>query len=340
MVATRASVARIEENPDFEAGVSDAEAPEYYPEFAAFGGRPPTRCPGHLTELEPDREIIRLAANDGREMVSLEEYEYLTEYEIPSGISLEDVETQVFPLPEVGGDKADLLKEFSDERSRTLVSVPAGFLDVLRAAKVRDDLRAEGEVADALVAEALVIGPPRYTWVQADANFTNASRTWKDVYYHVEHTIEGSVESCVSWFKNPISDASSHVVSSFNGHTHFVMVSDEDIAWTAGNWEFNQKSLQRENEGFASRGGWPERFYASGGHWVAHHFTKFRIPFQYGFRAVGRKGSAYRAGLIGHFHVPYPSTHVDPGPHFDYEKLMYYARKKAGKRPYHLEPPR
>ena len=144
MVATRASVAGIEENPDFEAGVSDAEAPEYYPEFAAFGGRPPTRCPGHLTELEPDREIIRLAANDGREMVSLEEYEYLTEYEIPSGISLEDVETQVFPLPEVGGDKADLLKEFSDERSRTLVSVPAGFLDVLRSAKARDDLRAEG----------------------------------------------------------------------------------------------------------------------------------------------------------------------------------------------------
>jgi hypothetical protein len=339
-MATRASVARVQGTADFEAGLLDAEAPEYYPEFAAFGGRPPNRCPGHLTELEPDREIIRLAANDGREMVSLEEYEYLTADKIPAEISLEDVETQIFPLPEVRGDKADLLEGFSDERSRSSVSVPAGFLNVLRAARVRNDLEAEGEVAEALVAEALVVGPPRYRWVQADRNFTNADRTWRDVYYHVEHTIEGSKESCISWFKNPISDASSHVVSGFNGDTHFVMVSDKDIAWTAGNWEFNKKSLQRENEGFASRGGWPESFYVSGGHWVAHHFTKFRIPFQYGFRAVGRKGSAYRAGLIGHFHVPWPSTHVDPGPHFNYEKLMFYARKKAGKRPHHLEPPR
>jgi len=338
-MATRASVDTAQESANLETSLLDTEAPEYYPEFAAFGGRPPNRCPGHLTELEPDREIIRLAAIEGREMVSLEEYEYLTADEIPVGISLEDVETQVFPLPEVGGDKADLLEGFSDERNRTLVSVPAGFLNVMRAARVRDDLEAEGEVDGALVAEALVIGPPRYKWVQADSNFTNANRTWRDVYYHVEHTIEGSKESCISWFKNPISDASSHVVSGFNGDTHFVMVSDEDIAWTAGNWEFNKKSLQRENEGFASRGGWPESFYVSGGHWVAHHFTKFRIPFQYGFRAVGRKGSAYRAGLIGHIHVPWPSTHVDPGPHFNYEKLMYYARKKAGKRPHHLEPP-
>jgi hypothetical protein len=339
-MATRASVDTAQESADLETNLLDTEAPAYYPEFAAFGGRPPNRCPGHLTELEPDREIIRLAAIEGREMVSLEEYEYLTADEIPVGISLEDVETQVFPLPEVRGDKADLLEGFSDERNRTLVSVPAGFLNVLRAARVRDALEAEGEVDGALVAEALVIGPPRYTWVQADSNFTNADRTWRDVYYHVEHTIEGSKESCISWFKNPISDASSHVVSGFKGDTHVVMVSDEDIAWTAGNWEFNKKSLQRENEGFASHGGWPESFYVSGGHWVAHHFTKFRIPFQYGFRAVGRKGSAYRAGLIGHIHVPYPSTHVDPGPHFNYEKLMYYARKKAGKRPHHLEPPR
>lgn len=339
-MATRASVDTAQESANLETNLLDTEAPAYYPEFAAFGGRPPNRCPGHLTELEPDREIIRLAAIEGREMVSLEEYEYLTADEIPTGISLEDVEIQVFPLPEVRGDKADLLEGFSEERSRTLVSVPAGILDVLRAARVQDAFEAEGEVAEALVVEALVVGPPRYTWVQADSNFTNADRTWKDVYYHVEHTIEGSKESCISWFKNPVSDASSHVVSGFNGDTHFVMVSDKDIAWTAGNWEFNEKSLQRENEGFASHGGWPESFYVSGGHWVAHHFTKFRIPFQYGFRAVGRKGSAYRAGLIGHIHVPWPSTHIDPGPHFNYEKLMFYARKKAGKRPHHLEPPR
>jgi hypothetical protein len=40
-MATRASVDTAQESANLETSLLDTQAPEYYPEFAAFGGRPP-----------------------------------------------------------------------------------------------------------------------------------------------------------------------------------------------------------------------------------------------------------------------------------------------------------
>ncbi|MEU7784227.1 N-acetylmuramoyl-L-alanine amidase [Amycolatopsis sp. NPDC049159] len=89
-------------------------------------------------------------------------------------------------------------------------------------------------------------------------------------------------------------------------------VPTKDVAWHAGNWYVNAKSVGIEHEGFAAKGTWyTEAMYRSSAKLVGYLARKYGIPLD-------------RAHIIGHDNVPgtIPSTikgmHWDPGPYWDW----------------------
>lgn len=302
------------------------------------------RCPGHLEELEEQRiEVQRLLEDDGMTVVGLDEWEFLTAEGIPSWIGTDDVEDYTFDLPEPD-DLVDtkpkskkLLRAYRVDAdldaARTVKLVPESVHAMLVDHKF-------SETGAARAMRAAIVRPPSYRFRGASDNFTFARRTWKDVYNHIEHTTESSGTSAENWFANAASDVSSHLVVYPDGSA-VVMVADDDIAWTAGNWNF--RSLNNENVGYAGSTRFSEENHKRVGHWIAHHFTRFRIPFRFAFTHYAKAHSAQGAGLMGHLHVPLPSTHTDPGFQdsraYFWERRMYYARKKAGIKPYAIDVP-
>ena len=89
-------------------------------------------------------------------------------------------------------------------------------------------------------------------------------------------------------------------------------VPTKDVAWHAGNWYVNAKSIGIEHEGFAAKGTWyTEAMYRSSAKLVGYLARKYGIPLD-------------RAHIIGHDNVPgtTPATikgmHWDPGPYWDW----------------------
>jgi hypothetical protein len=89
-------------------------------------------------------------------------------------------------------------------------------------------------------------------------------------------------------------------------------VKAKDVAWHAGNWYVNAKSVGLEHEGFAAQGTWfTEAMYRSSAKLVRYLAARFRIPLD-------------RQHILGHDNVPgtIPSTvkgmHWDPGPYWDW----------------------
>ncbi len=89
-------------------------------------------------------------------------------------------------------------------------------------------------------------------------------------------------------------------------------VPTKDVAWHAGNWYVNAKSIGIEHEGFAAKGTWyTEAMYRSSAKLVGYLARKYGIPLD-------------RAHIIGHDNVPgttpatIPGMHWDPGPYWDW----------------------
>jgi len=89
-------------------------------------------------------------------------------------------------------------------------------------------------------------------------------------------------------------------------------VSTKDVAWHAGNWYVNAKSIGLEHEGFAAQASWyTEAMYRSSAKLVRYLAAEYDIPLD-------------RAHILGHDNVPgtTPSTvagmHTDPGPYWDW----------------------
>jgi N-acetyl-anhydromuramyl-L-alanine amidase AmpD len=78
-------------------------------------------------------------------------------------------------------------------------------------------------------------------WAPADShNYTMSDREANGlrIRWIVIHDIEGTEASCIRWFQDPAAEASSHYVVGYDG-TIYQMVAEKDIAWHAGNWDYN-----------------------------------------------------------------------------------------------------
>jgi len=164
---------------------------------------------------------------------------------------------------------------------------------------------------------SLLDSPGAARFVAADpSNYTAANRNVRigrggsDIQYIIIHTTQGSYDSAINWFQNPISNVSAHyVVRSADGEVT-QMVHEKDIAWHAGNSMYNALSIGIEHEGFIDQPDiwYTPNLYEASAALVRDIAARNRIPLD-------------RAHILGHSEVP-GATHTDPGPGWDWDYYM------------------
>ncbi|MEW2449708.1 N-acetylmuramoyl-L-alanine amidase [Streptomyces parvulus] len=158
-------------------------------------------------------------------------------------------------------------------------------------------------------------------WVAAaDANWRRADRPDDfGVDMVIVHVTQGSFDSAVKAFQDPGHQAATHyIVGQDGGVTQ--MIRELDVAYHAGNREYNERSVGIEHEGFVDR---PQDFtdamYAASARLTARICARYDIPLD-------------REHVIGHVEVP-GTDHTDPGPHWDWERYMKLVRRAATSTP-------
>lgn len=150
-----------------------------------------------------------------------------------------------------------------------------------------------------------------YQFVAASSsNYTNDNRSSGDIRYIIIHTVQGSYSGCISWFQNSSASVSAHyVVRSSDGQVT-QMVWEEDVAWHAGNWSYNEASVGIEHEGYVDQ---PDTYYTD---------AMYGESAALSADIIDRTGvSADRSHVIAHSEVP-GATHTDPGSGWDWDHYM------------------
>ncbi|MEV7085736.1 N-acetylmuramoyl-L-alanine amidase [Streptomyces sp. NPDC093085] len=132
------------------------------------------------------------------------------------------------------------------------------------------------------------------------------------IEYIVVHDTEGSWDTTLKLIKDPEYVSWHYTLRSSDGliAQH---VPTKDIAWHAGNWYVNAKSVGLEHEGFlAAPDAWyTEAMYRTSARLVAYLAKRYGIPLD-------------RQHILGHDNVPgtttatVPGMHTDPGPYWDW----------------------
>ncbi|MFZ4281245.1 MULTISPECIES: N-acetylmuramoyl-L-alanine amidase [Streptomyces] len=163
-------------------------------------------------------------------------------------------------------------------------------------------------------AVAPVAGAPDYPaalWAPAHAanRSVPAHPSERRIDRVVIHVAQQLFTPTIGIFRNPAQQVSAHyVVRSGDGHVA-QCVREKDIAWHAGDWEVNTRSIGIEHEGWVDR---PEFFtdvmYRRSALLTADICARHGIPTD-------------RAHIIGHHEVP-GSDHTDPGDLWDWDRYL------------------
>ncbi|QNP66951.1 N-acetylmuramoyl-L-alanine amidase [Streptomyces genisteinicus] len=152
---------------------------------------------------------------------------------------------------------------------------------------------------------------PAAEWTPAAASNRTASTrpTAYPVQYVVVHVTQETYADTLSIFKDPARKVSAHyVVRSSDGHVA-QCVQERDIAWHAGNWDYNTRSIGIEHEGWVDRPAYfTHALYERSAALTAYVCDRYGIPKD-------------RAHIIGHHEVP-GATHTDPGPLWDWSRYI------------------
>jgi len=131
------------------------------------------------------------------------------------------------------------------------------------------------------------------------------------IEYIVIHDTEGSYATTLDLVQDPEYVSWHYTMRSVDGHTA-QHVKIKDVAWQAGNWYVNAKSVGIEHEGFAAEGTWyTEAMYRTSAKLVRYLADKLDVPLD-------------RQHIIGHDNVPgtvarnVAGMHWDPGPYWDW----------------------
>ncbi len=133
-----------------------------------------------------------------------------------------------------------------------------------------------------------------------------------DIDYIVIHDTEGAWEGVLTMVQDPTYVSWQYTLRSTDGHIA-QHVKAKDVAWHAGNWYVNAKSIGLEHEGFLAKpdAWYTEAMYRSSARLVSYLAKKYGIPLD-------------RQHILGHDTVPGPTTstisgmHTDPGPYWDW----------------------
>lgn len=156
-------------------------------------------------------------------------------------------------------------------------------------------------------------------FVPADPdNYSGASRGPSDIDMVVVHTMEGTYAGTISWFTDPASPGSAHYVMRSSDGEVTQMIWEQDIAWHAGHWTTNARSIGIELEGYISQ---PQTWYTTA---MYESLAALILDI------ADRQGVPLdRDHVIGHVEVPGcdgygggVNCHTDPGTGFDWDRLM------------------
>ncbi|MGW2346743.1 N-acetylmuramoyl-L-alanine amidase [Streptomyces sp. NPDC001661] len=147
-------------------------------------------------------------------------------------------------------------------------------------------------------------------WVAAAA--ANWRRADRPADYTVDrvviHVTQGSYQGTLKVFKDPWHGAAAHYVVRQDGHIA-QMIRELDVAFHAGNRDYNERSVGIEHEGFVDR---PEDFtdamYEASARLTARICRRYDMPVD-------------REHIIGHVEVP-GTDHTDPGQHWDWDRYI------------------
>lgn len=161
------------------------------------------------------------------------------------------------------------------------------------------------------------------SWLAAHkGNYTNASRPKSDpINKVVIHTMQGTVAGTKAWFRNPKSEVTTHYLVSSSKGSVTQMVHESDIAWHAGNWDYNKTSIGIEHEGYVEnpKKWYTKNMYASSAKLVRSICDRYGIPKD-------------RKHIIAHSEVP-GATHTDPGKGWNWDRFMDLVRDGAEHKP-------
>jgi hypothetical protein len=142
-------------------------------------------------------------------------------------------------------------------------------------------------------------------------NYTNASRGPARIDFIVIHIAQGSYSSAINWFQDPRANVSAHYVVGRRGQVA-QCVRTADIAWHAGNWRYNAKSIGIEHAGYG-RHRWGGRMYRSSARLSAYLCRRFNIPVNL-------------RHILGHRRVPGVATRC-PGRHYSWRRYFRLVRR-------------
>lgn len=177
-----------------------------------------------------------------------------------------------------------------------------------------------------------VVDYPGAQWAPADSSNYTVSDREEDglrIRWIVIHDIEGTEASCINWFQDPAAEASSHYVVGYDG-TVYQMVAEKNIAWHAGNWDYNQHSIGIEHAGFADTNYFTDAEYRASAKLVAFLMRRYNMTLvrPSGIAPVNPEDGS---GVIGHDQVPDPRDpqlgggaghHYDPGRYWNWTYYM------------------
>ncbi|MFJ8050689.1 N-acetylmuramoyl-L-alanine amidase [Streptomyces luteogriseus] len=152
---------------------------------------------------------------------------------------------------------------------------------------------------------------PGAAWQPASrGNYTPSNRPRAHpLHYVIIHVAQTTYSGTLNVFRNPEKKVSAHyVVRSTDGRVA-QCVRESDIAWHAGNWDYNTRSIGIEHEGWVDQPGYfTDAMYERSARLTAAICERYEIPRN-------------RAHIIGHHEVP-GSDHTDPGRHWDWKRYL------------------
>jgi N-acetyl-anhydromuramyl-L-alanine amidase AmpD len=211
--------------------------------------------------------------------------------------------------------------------------VPGGesiaMTDAVCLSKVRnsyyDNVRERSEACGTVTRITLRGEMTKSGWHPANrSNYTVANRPISHpIDTIIIHTTQLSFASTLGRFENALAKVSAHYTVRFPDGFIVQSVREKDIAWHAGNWTYNQRSIGIEHEGYVDNPAfYTDAIYRSSAQLAAYLVHKYSIPVD-------------RCHIIGHDEVPSPnnpgqhggvSGHHDPGAYFDWDRYMDYVR--------------
>ncbi|MGP8297427.1 N-acetylmuramoyl-L-alanine amidase [Streptomyces inhibens] len=154
-------------------------------------------------------------------------------------------------------------------------------------------------------------GYPPVHWNPANpANFTTANRpTQYPIEMVVVHVTQETYEDTLRLFGDPAHKAAAHYVVRSSDGRLAQCVKERNVAWHAGNWDYNTRSIGIEHEGWIDDPTWfTDALYEQSARLTAAICDRYRIPKD-------------REHIIGHVEVP-GTDHTDPGEYWDWARYL------------------